>query len=422
MSSPGTGNTFDGSTATYAIVIIAVIIIKVVILVYVCRKMSQRQSSNNVCPDSQFLTLTMDKFLNDMEREKPIRFTCQQLRIATDNFTNLLGSGGFGAVYKGMFSNGTMVAVKVLYGSSDKRIKEQFMAEVSTIGRVHHFNLVRLFGFCFEQNLRALVYEYMENGSLDKFLFGEDKKLGFQQLRSIAVGTAKGIAYLHEECQHRIIHYDIKPGNVLLDAKFLPKVADFGLAKLCNRENTHVTMTGGRGTPGYAAPELWAPYAVTHKCDVYSFGMLLFEIIGKRRNFDSNLPESQEWFPKWVWKKVEAGNVVELLIVCGFEEMDKDTAERMMKTALWCVQYQPDSRPSMSIVVKMLEGALEIPTPPNPFATYLIGSNVVPNNNNGSTHTTWTDTSCDLESSSMVARSTLASATPVMRKYGIEMA
>ncbi|MBA0880558.1 hypothetical protein Goshw_021350 [Gossypium schwendimanii] len=422
MSSPGTGNTSDGSTATYAIVIIAVIIIKAVILVYVCRKMSQRQSSNNVRPDSQFLTLTMDKFLNDIEREKPIRFTCQQLRIATDNFTNLLGSGGFGAVYKGMFSNGTMAAVKVLYGSSDKRIKEQFMAEVSTIGRVHHFNLVRLYGFCFEQNLRALVYEYMENGSLDKFLFGEDKKLGFQQLRSIAVGTAKGIAYLHEECQHRIIHYDIKPGNVLLDAKFLPKVADFGLAKLCNRENTHVTMTGGRGTPGYAAPELWAPFAVTHKCDVYSFGMLLFEIIGKRRNFDSNLPESQEWFPKWVWKKVEAGNVVELLIACGYEEMDKDTAERMMKTALWCVQYQPDSRPSMSIVVKMLEGALDIPTPPNPFATYLIGSNVVPNNNNGSTHTTWTDTSCDLESSSMVARSTLACATPVMRKYGIEMA
>ncbi|MBA0729281.1 hypothetical protein Golax_000033, partial [Gossypium laxum] len=254
--------------------------IYVSIFVYVWRVRSQIQSSKDVCPDSQFSTLTMDKFLDDMEREKPIRFTSQQLWIATDNFANLLGSGGFGAVYKGMFSNGTMVAVKVLYGSSDKRIEEQFMAEVSTIGRVHHFNLVRLYGFCFEQNLRALVYEYMENGSLDKFLFGEDKKLGFQQLRSIAVGTAKGIAYLHEECQHRIIHYDIKPGNVLLDAKFLPKVADFGLAKLCNRENTHVTMTGGRGTPGYAAPELWAPFAVTHKCDVYSFGMLLFEIIG----------------------------------------------------------------------------------------------------------------------------------------------
>ncbi|MBA0593855.1 hypothetical protein Gorai_010783, partial [Gossypium raimondii] len=230
--------------------------IYVSIFVYVWRVRSQIQSSKDVCTDSQFSTLTMDKFLDDMEREKPITFTSQQLWIATDNFANLLGSGGFGAVYKGMFSNGTMVAVKVLYGSSDKRIEEQFMAEVSTIGRVHHFNLVRLYGFCFEQNLRALVYEYMENGSLDKFLFGEDKKLGFQQLRSIAVGTAKGIAYLHEECQHRIIHYDIKPGNVLLDAKFLPKVADFGLAKLCNRENTHVTMTGGRGTPGYAAPEL----------------------------------------------------------------------------------------------------------------------------------------------------------------------
>jgi hypothetical protein len=157
--------------------------------------------------DSRFLTLTMDKFLNDMEREKPIRFTSQQLRIATGNFTNLLGSGGFGLVYKGIFSNETKVAVKILHGSSDKSIEEQFMAEVSTIGRLHHFNLVRLYGFCFEKHTRALVYEYMGNGSLDRYLFREHNILGFEKLHEIAVGTVRGIAYLHEECQQRIIHH-----------------------------------------------------------------------------------------------------------------------------------------------------------------------------------------------------------------------
>jgi len=249
-------------------------------------RMPKKRRSRSVSAPLQFITVTMDKFLNDMKKEKPIRFTDQQLRIATDNYSYWLGSGGFGVVYKGSFSNGTMIAVKVLHGSSDKRIDQQFIAEVGTIGKVHHFNLVKLYGFCFEKNLIALVYEYMENGSLDKYLFQETTILGFEKLQEIAIGTARGISYLHEECQQRIIHFDIKPGNILLDTNFKPKVADFGLAKLCNRENTHITMTGGRGTPGYAAPELWMPFPVTHKCDVYSFGILLFEIIGRRRNHD----------------------------------------------------------------------------------------------------------------------------------------
>ncbi|XP_024193632.1 G-type lectin S-receptor-like serine/threonine-protein kinase At5g24080 [Rosa chinensis] len=272
----------------------------------------------------------MDNFLNDMEREKPVRFTSLQLRIATDNFTNLLGSGGFGSVYKGESSNGTLVAVKALSGTSDKRIDEQFMAEVSTLGRIHHVNLVRLHGFCFERHLRALVYEYMSNGSLDKFLFHGNKILRFEKLHEIAVGTARGIAYLHEECQQRIVHYDIKPGNILLDVNFFPKVADFGLAKLCNRDNTHISMTGGRGTPGYAAPELWLGLPITHKCDVYMYIfrlMLLFEIIGRRRNLDLNLPESQDWFPRWGWKKFEAGELGQLMVVCGIEEKDREAVE-----------------------------------------------------------------------------------------------
>ncbi|KAK8299078.1 hypothetical protein V6Z11_D05G298700 [Gossypium hirsutum] len=306
------------------------------------------------------LTATMDQFLNDMEKEKPIRFTSRQLKIATDNFSTLLGSGGFGAVYKGVFNDETMVAVKVLHGTSDKRIEQQFMAEVGTIGRVHHFNLVRLYGFCLDKNLRALVYEYLQ------------MILGFEKLHEIAVGTAKGIAYLHEECQQRIIHYDIKPENILLDSKFCPKVADFGLAKLCNRENTHMSMTGGRGTPGYAAPELWMPYPITHKCDVYSFGILLFEIIGRRRNLNVQLPDSQEWFPRWVWKNIESnGDIGELMEACEIDEGNRETVERMVKTALWRVQYRAERRPLMSMVVKMLDGAAEIPQPSNPFGHLL---------------------------------------------------
>lgn len=392
-----------------------------VVLLCICIERVGGSSTVITSNDSRFLTLTMDKFLTDMEREKPIRFTSQQLRIATDNFTNRLGAGGFGSVFKGIFSNETIVAVKVLYGSSDRRIEEQFKAEVSTIGRVHHFNLIRLYGFCFEKNMRALVYEYMGNGSLDRYLFRENNILGFQQLHEIAVGTAKGIAYLHEECQERIIHYDIKPGNILLDANFFPKVADFGLAKLCNRENTHISMTGGRGTPGYAAPEMWMPFRMTHKCDVYSFGMLLFEIIGRRRNLEVDLAETEQWFPRWVWKKIEHEEMGELITkVCGGEENYKEMAERMVKVALWCVQYRPESRPVMSVVVKMLEGAVEIPTPLNPFQHML---DVTPNcPPNASSNPFQTGSTFDSEySSQMVTGSGFVCATPVMRKYEIEI-
>lgn len=196
----------------------------------------------------RFNPLAMVQFLENIEWEKPIRFTSQQLRIATDNFSIKLGSGGFGIVYKGIISNSKPVAVKVLNGTSDKQIEEQFMAEVSTMARTHHFNLVRLYGFCYESSLIALVYEFMVNGSLDNHLFKMNKEnaLGFEKLHEIAVGTARGITYLHEECAQRIIHYDIKPGNILLDSNFCAKVADFGLAKLSNRDITHITMTGGR--------------------------------------------------------------------------------------------------------------------------------------------------------------------------------
>lgn len=385
--------------------------------------------------DSQINTVTIERFLSNMAREKPIRFLPHQLSGFTRNYSMKLGSGGFGDVYKGEFPNGVQVAVKVLNNSiSHKRVEEQFMSEVSTIGRTYHFNLVKLYGFCFEPTMRALVYEYMDNGSLDRFLFSENRTIECMKLKEIAIGTAKGIAYLHEECEQRIIHYDIKPGNVLLDANFSPKVADFGLAKLCNRGSTHVTMTGFRGTLGYAAPELSKRYKVTSKCDVYSYGMLLFEIIGRRRNYVDNQSESREWLPKWIWENMEKPELKEMMIPCGIEEEDQEDVKRMCMVALWCVQYLPDERPLMSTVVKMLEGGVELAPPPNPFQ-YLessglnlaawTGSNVDSSysTSNGQASAASTGSSVDSNGSTSKGQaSELSSSTPNARTFEIEVA
>uniref|UniRef100_A0A0D9ZRT3 Protein kinase domain-containing protein n=1 Tax=Oryza glumipatula TaxID=40148 RepID=A0A0D9ZRT3_9ORYZ len=314
---------------------------------------------------------SVDRFLDDILREKPTRFTPENLREFTGDYAERLGAGGFGVVYRGRFPGGVQVAVKILHRTLDRRAEEQFMAEVATAGRTYHINLVCLYGFCFDATTKALVYEYLENGSLDRVLFdaAAGAALEFDTLHGIVAGTARGVRYLHEECQHRIIHYDIKPGNVLLAGDYAPKVADFGLAKLCSRDNTHLTVTGARGTPGYAAPELWLLLPVTHKCDVYSFGMLVFEILGRRRNLDTRRPaESQEWYPRWAWQRFDQGRFGEVMAASGIRSKDGEKAERMCKVALWCIQYQPEARPSMSSVVRMLEGEEQIARPVNPFA------------------------------------------------------
>lgn len=211
-----------------------VIIIVVYVVLYV------KLAYKNKGPFEEGLQLavlpqTMERFLQEMAKEKPLRFTAQQLRSFTSDYSTTVGVGGFGVVYKGKFLKGVPIAVKVANRSLDRTAEEQFMAEVSTIGRTYHVNLVRLYGFCYDQSMSALVYEYMEKGSLDKCLFGGEQEIEWENLHDIAIGTAKGLAYLHEECQQRIVHYDIKAGNILINADFFPKVADFVLAKLCNR-------------------------------------------------------------------------------------------------------------------------------------------------------------------------------------------
>ncbi|XP_064944016.1 rust resistance kinase Lr10-like isoform X2 [Musa acuminata AAA Group] len=405
-SSSSNGDEVTTATAVTAIIlsiVVGVVIIVIVFLIVRCYQKTRSQSANiavaaaaeetvnapgstppsisiAVTNDSSAAAEPIERFLDDMMRDKPMRFTAQDLERFTQNYDQKLGFGGFGVVYKGRFPNGVPVAVKVLKAAMNKRAEEQFMAEVGTIGRTNHINLVKLYGFCFDRSIKALVYEYMENGSLDRFLFDENHRIPWGKLQEIALGTAKGIRYLHEECQQKIVHYDIKPANVLLTTNFNPKVADFGLAKFCDRERSYVTLTGGRGTPGYAAPELWMPIPVTHKCDVYSFGMLLFEILGRRRNLEFlESVESQEfeWFPRWVWQKFEHGEMENIVSACGIEEKDREKAERMCQVALWCVQYQPEARPSMSSVVRMLEGEEEIVPPTNPFQ-YMTSLSVSP--------------------------------------------
>ncbi|KAL6843205.1 hypothetical protein ACP4OV_026918 [Aristida adscensionis] len=327
----------------------------------------------------------------DVIKNRPVRFSSQQLREFTGNYAESLGAGGFGVVYGGQVplppehGSSLAVAVKVLHAGMGRRAEEQFMAEIGTIGRTSHVNLVRLYGFCFDADVKALVYEFMPNGSLERHLFldgcgaGAGDELGFDRLYDIAVGTAKAIRYLHDDCEQRIIHYDIKPGNVLLDEAFRPKVADFGLARLCERDRTHQTVTGGgRGTPGYAAPELWMAAPATHKCDVYSYGMLLFEILGRRRNYVAGddaaggEDSGERWYPRWVWQRLERGEteaVVARARAGGGGKEGRRKAERLCAVALWCVQYRPEERPSMSGVVRMLEGDEDVAAPAvSPFA------------------------------------------------------
>ncbi|KAL5746456.1 hypothetical protein ACOSP7_027602 [Xanthoceras sorbifolium] len=299
----------------------------------------------------------------------PMNFTYRDLQIRTSNFSQLLGTGGFGSVYKGSLSDGTFVAVKKL----DKVLphgEKEFITEVNTIGSMHHMNLVRLRGYCSESSHRLLVYEFMKNGSLDKWIFPtnncRDRLLDWPTRFDIAIATAQGIAYFHEQCRNRIIHCDIKPENILLDENFCPKVSDFGLAKLMGREHSHV-VTMIRGTRGYLAPEWVSNRPITVKADVYSYGMLLLEIIGGRRNLDMSCDTDEFFFPGWAFKEMTNGTPIKVADRRLKGAVEEEELMRALKVAFWCIQDEVFMRPSMGEVVKMLEGSIEnFNTPPMP--------------------------------------------------------
>ncbi|XVF18367.1 hypothetical protein REPUB_Repub11eG0015400 [Reevesia pubescens] len=311
---------------------------------------------------------TIEEFLQRQNDLMPIRYSYPEIKRMTRGFKDKLGEGGYGSVFKGKLRSGYLVAIKLL-GKSNAN-GQDFINEVATIGRIHHVNVAKLVGFCSEGSKQALVYDFMPNGSLDRIIFAKENKitLSWQKMFDIALGVARGIDYLHQGCDMQILHFDIKPHNILLDENFIPKVADFGLAKLCSVDDSIVSLTAARGTIGYIAPELIYKNlgGISYKADVYSFGMLLMEMVGRRKNMNAFVEQiSQIYFPSWIYDRYYQGEDIELEDVTDEEKM---IVRKMVITAFWCIQMKPNDRPSMSKVLKMFETDVELlQMPPRPF-------------------------------------------------------
>ncbi|KAH0998020.1 hypothetical protein GBA52_021884 [Prunus armeniaca] len=291
-------------------------------------------------------------------------FTYEELKNATNEFKEELGRGSSATVFKGVLASDTgrcTVAVKRL----DAKVREddlEFKAEVSAIGRTNHRNLVQLLGFCNEGEHRILVYEFMSNGSLASFLFGESMPNWYQR-RQIALGIARGLLYLHEECSSQIVHCDIKPQNILLDDYFTARISDFGLAKLLRLDQTR-SMTAIRGTRGYVAPEWFRSLPITVKVDVYSYGILLLEIIFCRKHFEAVADNEDEMIlADWAYDCYMQKKLHQLFE--NDEEInDINEMEKYVMIAIWCIQEDPSLRPTMKKVTLMLEGTVEVSAPP----------------------------------------------------------
>ncbi|GAY64609.1 hypothetical protein CUMW_234810, partial [Citrus unshiu] len=282
----------------------------------------------------RFICYQYGILFHEISRPSYLQILLPEIIAVTNHFTHKLGQGGFGSVYKGQLHTGRLIAVKMLENS--KFSAEEFINE--------------LLGLCSEGFKRALVYEYMPNGSLDRHIFSKENKgqtFGLEKPHEIALGTARGIEYLHNGCDVCILHFDIKPHNILLDHNFIPKVSDFGLAKFHPKENDFVSISATRGTIGYLAPELISRNFGTVSCksDVYGFGMVLLEMAGGRRNSNMNATRSSKaYFPSWVYDQLNKGGDLEL---------------RNVKAA---------DRPSMKKVLEMLEGSIDdLQMPPKPF-------------------------------------------------------
>ncbi|XP_051152279.1 probable LRR receptor-like serine/threonine-protein kinase At1g53430 [Andrographis paniculata] len=293
-------------------------------------------------------------------------FTLRQIKAATGNFdsANKIGEGGFGPVYRGVLSDGTIIAVKQL-SSKSKQGNREFVNEIGMISALQHPNLVRLFGCCIEGNQLLLIYEYLENNSLARALFGpEDQrlKLDWGTRMKICVGIARGLAYLHEESRLKIVHRDIKATNVLLDKDLNAKISDFGLAKLDEEENTHIS-TRIAGTIGYMAPEYAMRGYLTDKADVYSFGIVALEIVSGKSNTNYRPKEEFVYLLDWAYVLQEQGNLLELVDPSLGSDFSKVGAMRMLNLALLCANPSPTLRPSMSAAVSMLEGKSPVQAP-----------------------------------------------------------
>ncbi|XP_016482988.2 putative receptor-like protein kinase At5g20050 [Nicotiana tabacum] len=316
----------------------------------------------------------------------PTRFRLKELEQATDNFGSLVGRGSSACVFKGILSDGAAVAVKRIEG--EERGDKEFKSEVAAIASVQHVNLVRLLGYCSvpPSGPRFLVYEYVVNGSLDNWIFPRRKIrdrpsgcLSWDLRCRVALDVAKALSYMHHDCRSCILHLDIKPENILLDENHRALLSDFGLSKLMGKDESRVVTTI-RGTRGYLAPEWLLENGISEKSDVYSYGMVLLELIGGRRNIRAvdqhgkNNPDKSKakkfiYFPKIVSEKLAQEKIMDVVderlvdeVVAG-GEVAEIQVKRLACVALWCIQERPRLRPTMARVVEMLEGRLPVEAP-----------------------------------------------------------
>ncbi|KAF7150026.1 hypothetical protein RHSIM_Rhsim02G0073800 [Rhododendron simsii] len=307
----------------------------------------------------------------------PVRFGYKELVAATENFRTQIGSGGFGTVYKGTLPGESAVAVKKIT-SLGVEGKREFCTEIAIIGNIRHVNLVRLKGFCAQGRQLFLVYEYMNRGSLDRVLFGNGCVLEWEERFKIALGTARGLAYLHSSCEQKIIHCDVKPENILLDDNLHVKISDFGISKLLSREQSGL-FTTMRGTRGYLAPEWLSNSPITDKSDVYSYGMVLLEIVRGRKNWSLQIHngntendqssslsglEHSTFFPLFALEMHKQRQYLELVDPrLEGRVTSEEEVEKLVRVALCCVHQDPALRPSMANVVGMLEGGYSVGVP-----------------------------------------------------------
>ncbi|KAK9080148.1 hypothetical protein SSX86_001823 [Deinandra increscens subsp. villosa] len=290
------------------------------------------------------------------------RFTYDEIVKASRSFRDEIGRGGGGIVYKGVLADNRVVAIKRLHEAIQG--EAEFLAEMSTIGRINHRNLIDTYGYCAEGKHRILVYEYMENGSLAENLLGANQ-LDWRKRFEIAIGVAKGLAYLHEECLEWVLHCDVKPHNILLDTDYNAKVADFGLSKLFHQDSTQDSAFSRiRGTRGYMAPEWLFNLPITSKVDVYSYGMVVLEMITPQNRLTRDQAtdySEQKRLISWIREKVHEASeslvetqIMEILDPVMEEEFEKIEMKNLLRVALKCVEEDKDARPTMSEVVKML--------------------------------------------------------------------
>ncbi|XP_042025427.1 probable leucine-rich repeat receptor-like serine/threonine-protein kinase At3g14840 isoform X2 [Salvia splendens] len=345
---PGTGSISTGAKVGIAMAAICALVLLVAIL----RLKGCLGGKHSMHHDLKGLDLRTGKF------------TLRQIRAATNNFdpANKIGEGGFGPVYKGVLLDKTIIAVKQL-SSKSKQGNREFVNEIGMISALQHPHLVKLYGCCIEGNQLLLVYEYLENNSLARALFGPEEHqlhLDWPMRQTICIGIARGLAYLHEESRLKIVHRDIKATNVLLDKNLVPKISDFGLAKLDEEDNTHIS-TRIAGTFGYMAPEYAMRGYLTDKADVYSFGIVVLEIVSGRGNSSIRPKEDSFYLLDWANSLKARGNLLELVDQRLETSFNKEEITRAINVALICTNVVAAERPSMSAVVSILEGKDGVP-------------------------------------------------------------